>query len=174
MMKQQKVKVYFAGKIRHNCWRHSIFPAITQFEEDDLQWPWVDIEGTHVTYTGPYFSAMCGHGLCHGSATHGNEDWGRRGAAWEGKVRETCLEAIDFSQEVFVWIDSLDCYATLIEVGYAFSRGKKIRVGVCGSLDLGGSDSRHELWFLENMANDFGRFPSALIAFRRFYEGAKV
>lgn len=83
------MKIYLAGKINKNCWRHSIvtglknasspLPAFVETEPEpghgqqlDLpEWPVLKnaIFGCH-DYVGPYFRS-CDHGCFHGDGRHG-------------------------------------------------------------------------------------------------------
>lgn len=170
------MKLYFAGKIRQNCWRHSIVEGLRNANyENPFDWQPLPIGRRH-TYVGPFFSS-CDHGCSHGPATHGIEESGCSTVTvddWAERVVVECLASVMKADEVFVWIDSLDCFATLIEVGFAFRCGTPIRVGVDQDLELGGSDKRNELWFLETLATSFGRFEDALSAYRAFYSRERV
>ncbi len=160
--------VYLAGKIRKNCWRHRI--AHIEGASFNLDWSPVRSYYNHIEVTGPFFEDSWGHGLAHGSASHGQngaiaKDWGRC-------VHTACCNAIDGSSGFFAWIDSLDCYGTLIEAGYAAARGKKIHVAVDAKLQAGliaSGSGGHELWFLEKTATSFGFFNDPVAAFESFY-----
>lgn len=173
------MKLYFAGKIRQNCWRHAIVKGLRSANyENPFDWAPLPINDFHAkhTYAGPFFSS-CDHGCSHGPATHGMEESGCSGVTvdnWEKRVVGECFVSILKADEVFVWIDSLDCFATLIEIGFAFRSNKRIRVGVDEKLDLAGSDKRNELWFLQTMATSFGRFDSARSAYVSFYSRERV
>ena len=45
---------------------------------------------------------------------------------------------------VFAWIDSLDCYGTIVEIGYAHGRQKKIVIA--------GPEFYKDLWFVYQFA----------------------
>lgn len=178
----ERLSVYLAGKIRMNCWRHEI-SNLRGVEEDfssPFEWEAVGSSvNSFVDITGPFFIS-CDHGCSHGPATHGLGEGGCGGSyggrdPWAERVVGQCNSAIEKSDSVFVWIDSLDCYATLIECGYAKAKGKSILCAVdvklLEQISIRGS---HELWFLETMSERFGFFDSAKSAFIEFYPESKT
>lgn len=144
-MKQSK-KIYLAGKIERNCWRHNIVDSLREYE-GSLDWSIYkkSIFGKH-HYVGPFFIG-CDHGCYHGEGTHGNISdsycIGQK-APTEKQVLEKCLKAIDDCNFFFAWIDRLDCYGTIAEIGYAFKSNKPIYLA--GNLYL------KDLWFIYKMA----------------------
>ena len=111
------IKLYLAGKIGKNDWRHELVPGLRCHEWDDgpISTPLFD-------YVGPFFQS-CDHGCLHGPNTHG-------ALAGEG----TCTEEITYTLEdiirlndealsnadlLFVYITSADCLGTLVEIGRA-------------------------------------------------------
>lgn len=176
--------VYFAGKISQSDWRHRLpFQGVSLrgFEQslDPQEVHRLPVQGGH-TYCGPYFFAD-DHGGGHGCKTHGSRDTSGGGSksgsddARGDFVVQKCLTHIRAAAVVFAWIDTLDCFGTLIELGYAHALGKPILVGVdlklLRSLDyinydfgqhrsIGGELGRHELWFLQNISQGFKFFPS--------------
>lgn len=172
--------VYLAGKIRKNCWRNEI--AYMRGAEHDFENPHVwestrSFLNRSVRITGPFFMS-CDHGCSHGPATHGQGQDGCGGsygyiADWEKYVVDQCKTAIIKSDSVFVWIDSLDCYATLIECGYAKALGKKIFCAVDSALlscDGTRNEVEKEIWFLKTMSDDFGFFDQASDAFSHYFK----
>jgi hypothetical protein len=61
-------------------------------------------------------------------------------------VADLCLQAIDNSDLVFAWIESVDCYGTLIELGYAKALKKTIV--------LSGPRRFRDLWFADAATNN--------------------
>ena len=214
------MKVYLAGKISQNDWRHTIVDDLStqspapqkcasKYDADDLtrllsDWPilWGAAQGHD--YTGPYF-VRCdnlsadhdrwncwagddqhfpGHGVGasmdqagggHGYLFGKNDIGG--GVDYRPRVVEQCLTAIDRSDAVFAWLapalsdvtkhESLTCYGTLFELGYAAARGKRI---VLVNRHVG-----DDLWFLEStvgVTNTYGDDP--LSAFRRVFRTPDV
>ncbi len=140
--------VYLAGKITGvggtTSWRRQLWPdgvpPISFDPEEEMTWPTARgvIRGGH-HYTGPYPAPRetSAHGVTFRS---GEEDWhGQFSASDCDRLEEMgalaheratdrgiirlCLDAIRGSDLVFAWIDSLDCYGTVAEVGYAVGRG---------------------------------------------------
>jgi len=69
-----------------------------------------------------------------------------------GKEHETvvdkCLKQIDFADIVFAWLDSEYSYGTLVEIGYARAKGKRVVVGVSNTLS-----SSYDMWFAQQVAD---------------------
>lgn len=119
-----ELKVYLAWKIRKGCWRHKIFSWLRNTE------PWWIVEQHYgkyyFTYTWPYFIG-CDHGCYHWRNNHwvgANEDWVV--IDWEPSRTKkqtvgACYSWVLQADVVFAWIDSMDCYWTLAELGYAQS-----------------------------------------------------
>jgi len=68
-------------------------------------------------------------------------------------VVRRCLSQIYMSDIVYAWIDSFDCYGTLMEIGFASALGKKVCVEISGTLEGSG-----ELWFMKHL-------PGAVVSF---------
>jgi hypothetical protein len=114
------------------------------------------IFGEH-DYVGPYF-ASCDHGCYHGRGQHGvaartgqvrSEHEPHNAAEIRPLVVSACLAAVRRADLVFAWVESPDCYGTLVEVGYAFSWG--ITVAAYGP------GLTADLWFLGEICADGGR-----------------
>lgn len=161
------LKIYLAGKIEHTCWRHSIVTDLRNggatgscgdYINDD-EFPSVlegSIFGFH-HYVGPFFTS-CDHGCFHGPGTHGS-------AAHEFDDRdENNPKIIGYNAEhrnaafhravvgiascdlFFAWIDSIDCFGTIAEIGMAHGMAKPIALGVTPSFP-------DDLWFVNQCAN---------------------
>jgi hypothetical protein len=159
------VKVYLAGKIEKNDWRHVVVPQMYEINALEYQalddnreqlrpWPVIHkgLLGEH-DYTGPYF-VRCDHGCYHGAGSHGvgvdpvdaqrgaelrngcQSDGTNDGRSW---VVEACLTAIRNSHIVFAWLDTADAYGTLFEIGFARSEGLPVV--------LAGPREIPDLWF---------------------------
>ncbi len=113
-----KPRLYLAGKIGKNDWRHKLVPGLNGHD-------WAD--GSIITpdfeYVGPFFRA-CRHGCFHGPNTHGafNGD----GCTNSGDVPYSPQDivnnnnaAMDSADLIFVYITTLDCFGTLVEIGRA-------------------------------------------------------
>ena len=176
------MKVYLAGKVSKNCWRHQMVRGLRDVhpewhcgdEDSTARWgghfPLLPraVDGRH-DHVGPYFVG-CDHGCYHGHRTHGllyrpvaeasdgftpaqREAAGRR-------IHGLCLDAVDRCDLLYAWVDAPDCYGTVAEMAWARQRGKQVWVA--------GPQTYEELWFTYQFANLrlFGG-GSALDAFRR-------
>lgn len=148
--------IYLAGKISKDDWRHDIVSGLRGAWPDDC-YSWAPTEtwptlknaalGTF-DYLGPHFVSD-DHGCGHGPSTHG---CGRDGevcalpdvAPNRSQVRDLCLEAIDTADIVFAWLNDVTAYGTLVELGYAKGRGKRIIIAAPRPLD--------DLWFAASCA----------------------
>ncbi len=179
-------KVYLAGKVGHNCWRRDIAPAIRDCLDYDDPYGWAEalcrIGGRMMNTNGPFFRS-CDHGCGHGPATHGQGE----APCFEGlpagssDTYRECMTAITNCNIFFAWIDSHDCYGTLIEAGYARALGKPVLVGfsrdafnsslvnirsdISGGHGAWGENTKSEFWFLIQTADRHGVFQNAKGAF---------
>lgn len=114
-------------------------------------WPCIPhvILGTH-DYTGPYRQVITGYdesencGYFHGVATigsHGYMDTGDREV-----VVERCKKAIDDSDMVFCYLNTPDCFGSMVEIGYAAAQNKFIAIAVDDG-DGGLSEQGDDVWF---------------------------
>jgi hypothetical protein len=167
------VKIYLAGKVGQNDWRHDLVPGLRGLGDLYESIPNVErfpvlegaVLGKH-DYTGPYF-VSCDHSCYHGRTSHGvgawndgesevefadegAEEWDDyRGCGPDGPHRDRvvalCLDAIRRSDLVFAWIDRDDCFGTLAELGYARAYGRTVWIA--------GPKPFRELWFVYEMAD---------------------
>ncbi len=118
-----------------------------------------------------------GHHSCGPDETF-KHDRGLHGDGCSGDHRATilgnCLSAIENSGCVFAWIDCIDCYGAIAEIGFARGLGKPVFVGFSEevieqvkngancqykySFDIETNEgheesSDHDLWFIEDMAS---------------------
>lgn len=158
------LRIYLAGKISKNCWRHSIVAGLREALPDLVscprgetepipEWPLLTqaVFGEH-HYAGPFF-ASCDHGCFHGEDSHGigaqaefpqpTEKHHSHQRANAVVVRR-CMEAISKADLVFAWIDCLDCYGTITEIGHAHALGK--RIWIAGPRPL------RDMWFVYQTA----------------------
>jgi very-short-patch-repair endonuclease len=166
--------IYLAGKISKDDWRHELLGhglrGIWQPEDDGLtSWPTIK-DGVLNTfdYVGPYFISD-DHGCGHGSSTHGCGNDGQlicysdQLLPERHQVRDLCLAAIDAADIVFAWLDDPTAYGTLVEIGYAKARGKKIVIAAPEQPetyeDMGGhgfelpDSPTNDLWFAFSCAD---------------------
>jgi hypothetical protein len=141
--------VYMAGKIGLNDWRHTLVPGLRNHE-----WGKEPITVCGWVYVGPFF-VSCDHGCLHTANSHGVLDLNRP-AVCEGPfsqfnranqhslVAQACLDAIEEADLVFCYVESLDCFGTLFELGFAHAQGVPIVIalapGLATALD-------NDLWF---------------------------
>lgn len=164
--------VYLAGKITGTTWRNEIAPrwdsAICDSGNDS--WSDVRLSVPVSAVCGLVYSVACTGPFCSRPGEHDSQPPPTPGDHACGEYRllhsrcaseplveltftdrpwvvEQARAAIDASDMVFAWIDSPDCYGTLIEIGYAIGLGKVVRVGMKNSADL------DQLWFARHLAH---------------------
>lgn len=154
------MKIYLAGKVRKNCWRHGVVRDLrgaglseavghtcnNGYDESDLaemskslSFPVLpgSIFGQH-DYTGPYFIG-CDHGCWHRPDGHGV-------AGFSGRdIVGMCLAAVMRADLVFAWVDALDCFGTVAELGFARGHHKEIVIA--------GPERYRDMWFLYTLAD---------------------
>ena len=152
------MKVYLAGKITKNGWRSEIFAGYRSYDPQVQESDEVD----GFVATGAFFVG-CDHGCFHGDNSHGVAAYGWRGRDSESYTCEMdlvespentvaiCRNAIDRSDVIFAWIDSVEVYGTLVEIGYAI--GKGIPVYLFYSTD---NPKSKDMWFAGKIANYYG------------------
>lgn len=162
--KNDKPMVYLAGKITNNWWRTEILGGGTRtngislgyyFLEDVSRYMDDEYDAGDCIITGPH-SLGCDHSGCfhskenamHTAApTHHSKSCAQDSLISRFDVKNACCHQIDKSDMVFAYIDSLDCYGTLAEIGYAYGKGKKIYILYENNM------LEKELWFVSEMAN---------------------
>jgi hypothetical protein len=172
------MKIYLAGKIRANDWRHNIVSKLRSnvwpgcSDAGPEQWPEFPIMekaifGVH-DYVGPYFVG-CDHGCYHGDHEHGVGAYSGGEFRYDNfrdgikqfrpenrynKIRRLCLSAIDRTDIIYAYIDDLTCYGTLVELGYAFAKSKPIISVFADSISDKDPHCRHpiDLWFVRSIS----------------------
>lgn len=151
-------RVYLAGKIAKNDWRHEVVEGLREAiqDHDDYQSVQIPTEAYFIAnrarYTGPFFISD-DHGCAHGDSSHGNGPGGcirvdHRPSAYRVKVAERCKRGIEAADHFFAWLDDLTAYGTLVEVGIAVGLGK--RIWLYGPAAEGLDD----LWFASHIASE--------------------
>lgn len=157
----QRLSIYLAGKIHKNDWRHDIIghklKSVWGSDGGPVAPEWPVIQGGVLgafDYVGPYFMSD-DHGCGHGPNTHGcgfDADGICAGAyptPGRPAVRDLCLAAIDRADIVFAWLNDHTAYGTLVEVGYARGRGKRVVIATpvlpAGTNDV--PEAMEDLWF---------------------------
>ena len=138
------LKVYLAGKISKNCWRHSLV--------DDLryhQWDMGPLIQSHFIYIGPFFVG-CDHGCYHYPSNHGSSLTSTFGCYPElelekAEVAKKCRDAIAEADLVFAYINAKDCYGTIAEIERAHTLGKRVIIVFGPKIK---SQTNNDMWFV--------------------------
>lgn len=184
--------VYLAGRFGEGAWRNQIMPNWSAgskslgTSDDCGELCWESRErcvpvppchfsslGSSLDYAGPFFVDL---DQGHGGGGYGPHDsaYDRREAIVEhfpgheypiaaADVVSNCCEAIDRADLVFAWIDSRECYGTLVEIGCAAAKGKLVIVAA-PAFD-------RELWFAPAIAGALVLAPTPGEAWRRAWNG---
>ena len=158
--------IYLAGKIAHTCWRHSIVEGLRSSSPESIcggssgafpeMLPFAIFSKHH--YSGPFF-VSCDHGCFHGKNQHGSAPtdaiFSEHGdeivmflpnaAEQQGAFRRA-VQGIMRCDLFFAWIESLDCYGTIAEIGIAYNSGKTVCIGLKEGEDFS------DLWFVTSCA----------------------
>jgi hypothetical protein len=128
-----KSKIYFAGKIGKNDWRHSLVPSLS-----GRRWEDGAIETTHFVYTGPFF-VSCDHGCNHVANSHGAAAGYFSGESpyTQHTVISNNNASLEQADLVFAYITAVDCYGTLIEMGSAFRAGQQVVIAFAPRIPYG-------------------------------------
>lgn len=154
-LSEDYLRVYLAGKITSSGWREKIAPIRDDVRNNIYKVKYVGTFIKDLLTTGPFFIS-CDHGCYHGDTLHGvgaygPEDTDTPGCEGDGvpkcMVPTICTHQIDDSNFVFAFIDSVTCYGTLCEIGYAI--GKGIPVAVMFSDE----SLKKDMWFIAEIAD---------------------
>jgi hypothetical protein len=129
-VRREKPRIYFAGKIGKNDWRHALVAPDNLrgagCDNDDVFNPNLTLDCGHYIYCGPFFIS-CDHGCSHGDNQHGIFDscmggdfmrpdmWPSR----RNRIFDINLRRMRMADFVFAYIESADAYGTIIELGIA-------------------------------------------------------
>lgn len=119
--------VYLAGKIGKNDWRNSIVPGLKEID-GGASWPVIENGvGGVFDYAGPYFVSG-EHGWFHDTehAIGGAPDYADASEKSRRSIFDKCEKAITNADFVICYLDSMDAYGTLVEIGMARAQGKAI------------------------------------------------
>ena len=175
-------RVYLAGKIGKHDWRHTLFPLRHVELSYDERYDRISLNQQPLTrdgfeYCGPYFLGD-DHGCFHGRNQHGLIDPGwADGHSMDDQdfpqvlkrqtVMRSCLHWIDQADAVFCWLDALDAYGTLAELGYA--RARDIPIYLAPDAEIRGKEpvaglpeppedrtfsALEDFWFVTAMADE--------------------
>jgi hypothetical protein len=129
--------IYFAGKISRYDWRKAVLnedrPGAA---DDDCIWkPDYVLDRGRFYYGGPFFIS-CDHGCRHVPNAHGSyEECGgsvdpHALAQTQRKVWNINCQRLRRADQVFAFIDEMDCYGTMVELGMAAQMKKPIILGL--------------------------------------------
>ena len=161
----EQPRVYFAGKISRDDWRHQLFPYYRRYTTyfGEAFFPFCS-DG--IMYCGPTFSGD-DHGCTHGPTKHASGDGCNGSPIDRTAVLARSLEQIRGSSHMFAWIDSMEAFGTLVEIGYAAALDKNVFVSVSKEV---AEDACGELWFAQHMSRDRNNegYSNACYAFADF------
>ncbi len=175
--------VYLAGKMRP-FWRDEIAYGWSDFEVQDQgegMFEWrsdlkIKVSNKSLCVTGPYISPFVNqkkHESIHWS-TYTHLSSGMHNHCKDYDLVDRIRNAITECDFVFAWINSSDCFGTLVEIGFAIGIGKTVYVATHDQ-----SDIENEMWLAKEFmsskgyAHDLGRHESAKIAWDYFSEYLK-
>lgn len=136
-----KPRVYFAGKISKNDFRHDLAPGLRGHE-----WAGGPLECDGFDYAGPFFRG-CDHGCSHSPGTHGVAGYGCDGE--EVTRREVFARnqaGVAAADLVLAFIEATDCHGTLVEIGWAS------RAGIPVHLVFAPGVEHSQLWYAQMAA----------------------
>lgn len=189
MSDPRKARIYLAGKIAPNGWRDRLLNGRCGYAESGARSA-VNAKGAPLpfrdprhavdigpfVYVGPFFED-CNHQGSHGPATHGDCDlvgFGGVETRGQNKTRQLVFDrnmgAIERADVVFGYINEVDCFGTLVELGSAHALAKPIFV--CFGPDLRAGEKR-ELWFAQQTATRLLE-PPVEMAFRELVFNLKT
>ena len=147
--------VYLAGKISRDDWRNVFcnYRGIPCEPEVIAAGYECDVSDA-LTITGPFFIS-CDHGCYHGDNTHGvGAGHGSPNCIGDYYTREDvlfiCKRQSERADIVFAYIDQLDCFGTLTEIGYAHAKGKDIVIVFSNAV------LKRDMWFADKMQQRTG------------------
>jgi hypothetical protein len=182
----EPIKVYLAGKIRKNDWRHTIFRDLGSdgFTRDGMPILRRDNERDGFLCCGPFF-IDCDHGCFHGPGEHGIgiESGGCGSGSNElvltrQRAIKLCRGWIDECDVVFCYLDGSNAFGTIFELGYAGAKEKPIFLAFEAVDDAHNNEFdpfdwvevwRHS-WFVRYSAQRVVGAPDALAAWGAFVE----
>jgi hypothetical protein len=149
--------VYLAGKVSQYGWRERLIGQQGVPADDALHFKTIlkcsGLYGLQFLNSGP-FACNCDHDSSHAEGNHGaglgcSRDGGSCLRCRRDLVFRLNKARIDRSTGLFAYIDAVDCYGTLSEIGYANAKG--IPVGLAYGPHIA-PQVRDDLWFVERFA----------------------
>jgi len=170
--KKRVKSFYLAGKITGTDWRSEIVPGWGHENHSSSHWQafldydqcntWAvvphacEVLGVSLHYTGPWWNDCASGG--HSCAADSREPHGYSNKfeqlhsdEIESKRREVVnaiTTAISSADLVFAWVDSADCYGTIVEIGFAKGLGKPVVVAT--SQDFAATEQSRQMWLLRH------------------------
>jgi hypothetical protein len=139
-------RIYLAGKIALNDWRHDLVLNLRGHDYEDGP-----IDCGLFTYIGPFFIA-CDHGCRHGPGLHGVAGWGCDGELVKrSEVFDRNQAALAKADLVFAYIDAPECYGTAAEIGWAYANRTSVE------LHFSPQVNPDDFWYLTQMSGGFAR-----------------
>ncbi len=160
--------VYFAGKVAHHGgYRGRLFGSERVMSNGYYIY---EINGGRICYGGP-FALSCDHGCYHKQGSHGLLDWaGVCGGSADDlpecehynhsfgcanitrglkphQATNRCMEQIRECDAVHAYLDTVSCYGTLAELGYASALGKPIYI----YYKANAQNWQKHFWFIFNL-----------------------
>ncbi|MBG0797561.1 nucleoside 2-deoxyribosyltransferase [Methylocystis sp. L43] len=190
--RSRKPRLYLAGKISRSGWRDDLlngrcgysqsranFAVDARGEALHVRDPYHEVDCGDFAYVGPFFEDF-GHGAAHGPGTHGaiaeypleeelatvsvkeRSDAIAALKALRAFVFNANMSAIERADAIFAYVDELDCFGTLVELGHAFALAKPIFICLGPSLS---EAEKGDLWFALEAATMVSEWPVD-VAFR--------
>lgn len=152
------MKIYLAGKIGKNDWRHKLVPGLRDDIEGERGWkqtrelPMI-LEHAEHTYVGPFFIS-CDHGCYHGTNGHGAMGGyciGNDGIT-RTQILAKCRSGIRACDLFVVWAgsDFASAYGTIAEIGLASALAKPIVIIRKSGLP---EETFRDIWFPLSLAS---------------------
>jgi hypothetical protein len=170
--KRRVKSFYLAGKITGTDWRSQIVSGWGEekglsywqaFLDYDTCSTWsvvpnaCDVAGVFLHYTGPWWQDFSGGG--HSCASDSCEPHGYSNsfqqlhsdetARRRREVSNAIAAAISSADLIFAWIDSADCFGTIVEIGYAKGLGKVVVVAT--SDEFAATEQSQQMWLLRQL-----------------------
>lgn len=143
--KRKTPLVYMAGRMTEGCYRPfdiRVDPMPTRPVFSNVK-----IGSTDIKYCGPFKNTDHDHCSVHGVYDDGSS---------ESEVFDRSMWGVDICDLFFAYFDDHKAFGTLVEIGAAKAKGKRIIVGFDSSLnfeDFEATDRINDLWFAARCAD---------------------
>ncbi len=152
-----KPVIYLAGKINRQDWRGYVLgdqyrPGSLDYTDPDLWNPNYHLDCGIFRYGGPFF-ASCDHGCGHALNAHATGscfvDHKFELDELHRKVWTVNHARLRRADAIFAFIDTVDCFGTLVELGVAAELGKPVGIGIGRSIS---EKQVADLWMVQETA----------------------